>query len=121
MKLNTGFGSKCWRVGAGLLVSSLAFQAGVSSLATPAAKGAAVFKAVCVTCHRADGKASSYPKTPDFTDPKWQSSTKDRAMSEVIKNSKKDTAMPAFGSTLNDEQISTVIAYIRSLDSSKKK
>ena len=110
MKINNGFCSRCLLVGASLLVSSLAYQA-----ADVAREGAAIFKAICVMCHRADGKASSYPKTPNFTDPKWQSSTTDKEMREVIKNGKRQTAMPAFGGQLKDEQISAVIAYIRSL------
>jgi cytochrome c oxidase cbb3-type subunit 3 len=116
MKLNTGFGSKCWLVGVGLLASSLAFQAAV-----PAPDGSAIFKKNCMMCHGADGKGFSALKTPNFTDPKWQASTKDKEMREVIKNGKKGTAMLAFGNTLNDEEISVVIAYIRSLSSSKKK
>ena len=110
MKLNTGFGSKCWLVGSGLLVSSLAYQAAV-----PAADGSAIFKKNCMMCHGADGKGFSALKTPNFTDPKWQSSTKDKEIREVVKNGKKGTAMPAFGGQLKDEEISAVVAYIRSL------
>jgi cbb3-type cytochrome c oxidase subunit III len=110
MGINTGLGSKCFVVGAGLLVSSLAFHAAV-----PAADGAAIFKKNCTMCHGADGKGFSALKTPNFTDPKWQSSTKAKEMREVIKNGKKGTAMPAFGGQLKDEEISAVIAYIRSL------
>ena len=66
-------------------------------------------------CHGADGKGFPALKTPNFTDPKWQSSIKDKEMREVIKNGKKGTAMPAFGDKLKDEEISAVIAYIRSL------
>jgi cytochrome c oxidase cbb3-type subunit 3 len=110
MKLNTGFASKCWLVGAGLLVSSLAYQAAV-----PAADGSAIFKQNCMMCHGADGKGFAALKTPDFTDPKWQSSVKDKDMRAVIKNGKKGTAMVAFGDKLNDDKISAVIAYIRSL------
>jgi cbb3-type cytochrome c oxidase subunit III len=110
MKLNTGLASKCWWVGAGLLVSSLAFQAAV-----PGVDGAAIFKKNCVMCHGADGKGFSALKTPNFTDPKWQSSIKDKEMREVVKNGKKGTAMAAFGDKLNDQEISAVIAYIRSL------
>jgi mono/diheme cytochrome c family protein len=36
-------------------------------------------------------------------------------MRAVIKNGKKGTAMVAFGDKLNDDKISAVIAYIRSL------
>jgi len=97
-------------VAAGLLVSSLAFQAAI-----PAADGAAIFTKNCAMCHGADGKGSSALQTPDFTDPKWQAATKDKEMREVIKNGKKGTAMPAFGDQLKDEEISAVIAYVRSL------
>jgi cytochrome c oxidase cbb3-type subunit 3 len=110
MKIDTGFVSKCLVVGAGLLVSSLAFQAAV-----PAADGAAIYKKNCMMCHGADGKGFPALKTPNFTDPKWQSSTKDNDMREVIKNGKKGTSMLAFGGQLKDEEISAVIAYIRSL------
>jgi cbb3-type cytochrome c oxidase subunit III len=110
MKLDTGLGSKCLLIGAGLLVSALAFQA-----APPEADGAAIFKKNCTMCHGADGKGYSALKTPDFTDPKWQASKKDNEIREVIKNGKKGTAMAPFGEKLKDEEISAVIAYIRSL------
>jgi cytochrome c oxidase cbb3-type subunit 3 len=110
MRINSGFCSTCLLLGAGLLLSSLAFHAAV-----PAPDGAAVFKKNCMACHGADGKGFPALKTPNFTDPKWQSSTKDKEMREVIKNGKKGTAMPAFSGQLKDEEISAVIAYIRSL------
>jgi cytochrome c oxidase cbb3-type subunit 3 len=110
MKLNTSFGSKCLLIGVGLLVSSLAFQAAV-----PRVNGAAIFTKNCVVCHGTDGKGFPALKTPNFTDPKWQSSIKDKEMREVIKNGKKGTAMLAFGGQLKDEEISAVVAYIRSL------
>jgi cbb3-type cytochrome c oxidase subunit III len=110
MRINTGFGPKCLLAGVGLLVSSLAFQAAV-----PGVDGGAIFKKNCMMCHGADGKGFSALKTPDFTDPKWQASTKDKDMREVIKNGKKGTAMLGYGDKLKDEEISAVIAYIRSL------
>jgi cytochrome c oxidase cbb3-type subunit 3 len=114
MKLNTGSGLICGLAGAGLLVWSLAFQAAV-----PAANGAAIFEKNCMMCHAAGGKGFSALKTPNFTDPKWQSSINDKQMWDVVKNGKKRTQMPA--SHLKDEEISAVVAYIRSLNSSKKK
>jgi len=110
MKTITGFGSTCLLVAVGLVVSSLAFRA-----ALPAPDGATIFKNNCTMCHGADGKGYSALKTPDFTDPKWQASMKDKQLREVIKNGKKGTAMAAFGDKLNDEEIAAVIAYIRSL------
>ena len=110
MKLDTGLGSKCLLIGAGLLVSSLAFQAAV-----PEANGTEIFRKNCVACHGTGGKGFPALKTPNFTDPKWRSSTKDKEMREVVKNGKNGTAMPAFGGQLKDEEISAVVAYIRSL------
>jgi cbb3-type cytochrome c oxidase subunit III len=93
-----------------MLVSSLATQA-----TPPGVDGAAIFKKNCVMCHGVDGKGFPVLKTPNFTDPKWQSAAKDSELREVVKNGKKGTAMPAFGGQLKDEEISAVIAYIRSL------
>ncbi len=112
MELNRGLGLTCLLVAAGVLISSMAFQAAV-----PAVDGAEVFKKNCVMCHGADGKGFPALKTPNFTDPKWQSSIKDGEMKEVIKNGKKGTPMPAFSGKLSDEEISAVIAHIRSLKS----
>jgi cbb3-type cytochrome c oxidase subunit III len=100
----------CSVVGAGLLVSSLAFQA-----ALLAADGGTIFKKNCAICHGADGKGIPTFKTPNFTDPKWQASAKDKDIREVIKNGKKGTLMQGFAGQLNDQEISAVIAYIRSL------
>jgi len=108
MKLSTG--SKCCLVAVGLLVSSFAYHAAV-----PGADGSAVFKNNCVMCHGEDGKGFPALKTPDFTDPKWQASTKDKEIREVIKNGKKGTAMVGFADKLKDQEISAVITYIRSL------
>jgi cytochrome c oxidase cbb3-type subunit 3 len=66
-------------------------------------------------CHGADGKGLPALKTPDFTDPKWQASTKDKEIREVIKNGKKGTMMVGFADKLKDQEVSAVIAYIRSL------
>ena len=110
MKINLGFGSTCLLVGAGLLVSSLAFRAAV-----PADSGETVFKSNCVMCHGADGKGFAALKTPDFTSPKWQASITDKQMRTVIKEGKKGTAMAALGDKLSDEQITAVIGYVRSL------
>lgn len=83
--------------------------------------GAAVYKQKCQMCHGADGKGFPAIKTPDMTDPKWQASLSDKEMTEVIKNGKKGTPMPAFADKLKDDEIQAVIKFIRSFDSSKKK
>jgi len=97
-------------VAASLLLFSVAFHAAV-----PAVSGEAIYTNNCMMCHGADGKGFPALKTPDFTDPKWQSSNKDKQIGDVIKNGKKGTMMAAFGNKLNDQEITAVIAYIRSL------
>ena len=97
-------------VGAFLLIFSLALQGGPK----PDDSGD-LFKQKCSMCHGVDGKGYSALKTPDFTDPKVQASLTDKEIAEVIKNGKKGTAMPAFGDKLSDEQIHSLVTYIRSL------
>jgi len=102
-------------VAALLLISNLALRAGAAS------DGGELFKQKCSMCHGVDGKGYPALKTPDFTNPKVQASLKDKEIAETIKNGKKGTAMPAFADTLNDGQINALVAYIRSLGSSKNK
>lgn len=101
-------------VGAAVLATTLAFQ-------PPQPDGAAIFKQRCVMCHGADGKGYPAIKSPDFTDPKWQAAAKDKEMVDAIKNGKKGTAMMPFGNELKDDEIHALVAYIRSLNSAKKK
>lgn len=77
--------------------------------------GGDLFKQKCSMCHGVDGKGYAALKTPDFTDPKVQASLSDKEIVDTIKNGKKDTAMPAFGDKLTDDQIQSLLKYIRSL------
>jgi cytochrome c oxidase cbb3-type subunit III len=115
MKLATGLAAKFLLVAAGLFTVTLLIHAG------PGEDGAAIYKQRCSMCHGADGKGFAAIKTPDFTDPNWQKSVTNKQMIEVIENGKKGTAMPSFKDKLKDDEIQAVVAYIRSLDSSKKK
>ena len=102
-------------LGVGLIIGALALQA------APASDGTALFRQNCAMCHGNDGKGFAAIKTPDFTDPKWQASVKDKEIVEVIKTGKKGTPMPAFGGKLKPEDIQTLVKYIRAFDSSKGK
>jgi len=102
--------------GAFLLTFGLALQAGPKP-----DDGGDLFKQKCSMCHGVDGKGYAALHTPDFTDPKVQASVTDKEMTETIKNGKKGTAMPAFADKLSDDQIKSLVTYIRSLSSSKKK
>jgi mono/diheme cytochrome c family protein len=101
-------------VGAGVLILARGLQA-----APPDSTGD-LFKAKCSMCHGPDGKGFSAIKTPNFTDPKWQASKKDKEIEDTIKNGKKDTMMKGFGDKLKEEEIDSLLKFIRSLDSSKK-
>ena len=97
-------------VGAFLLIFCLVLQAG------PAPdSGGDLFKQKCSMCHGVDGKGYAALKTPDFTDPKVQASLTDKEITDTIKNGKKGTPMPPFADKLSDDQISSLVKYIRSL------
>lgn len=107
------FGFPWWLTGVAVAASMTISAAGKPD-------GAALYKQKCAMCHGADGKGFSAIKTPDFTDPKWQESTKDKAMFALIKLGKKGSPMPAFAEKLKDEEIQAVVEYIRTLDGKKK-
>jgi mono/diheme cytochrome c family protein len=100
-----------------MATATLTFAAGPS----PEDDTANLFKSKCSMCHGPEGKGFSAIKTPDFTDPKWQASKKDAELLDAIKNGKKDTMMKGFGEKLKDDEIKSLVTYIRSLNSEKKK
>lgn len=71
----------------------------------------------CLKCHgekgRGDGpRAYDLSKKPaDYTDKEKMSKFTDADLKKVVKEGKKP--MPAFGKKLSDEEIDSVIAYIR--------
>jgi mono/diheme cytochrome c family protein len=106
-----------------LMILAVAFSAVLACAAPPPpapAEAEDLFKAKCSMCHGPEGKGFSAIKTPDFTDPKWQASRKDAEIVDTIKNGKKDTMMKGFGDKLKDDEIESLMKYIRSLNSKKK-
>src|ERR1700687_4932050 len=97
-------------VGTFLLIFTVALHAGPAPDA-----GGDLFKQKCAMCHGADGKGYSALKTPDFTDPKFQESVTDKQIEDTIKTGKKGTPMPAFADQLSEDQIHSLVSYIRSL------
>lgn len=75
---------------------------------------AMLFSKNCAGCHGSGGKGIKSIGTPDFTDPAFQKSVNDSALQTVIHKGKGGT-MPAWSGKLTDEQISSLVAYIRSL------
>jgi mono/diheme cytochrome c family protein len=69
----------------------------------------------CAKCHGKDGRAktfrSKFIHARDFTDKIWQESTGDEQMLESIKNGR--GKMPAFKNKLKDQEVKSLIEYIR--------
>lgn len=87
-----------------------------SAFAGKQAAGAAIFAQNCSMCHGPDGKGLASVKTPDFTNPRVQSSISDDQMLKIIQNGKRGTSMPAFGAKLSAQQIAAVQSFVRSLN-----
>jgi len=84
------------------------------------ANGKAVFERYCVACHGAQGKGDGpagqmmTPRPADFTSPKIKAKP-DGELLKSIQDGRPPTPMPAFKSQLTGQQISDVLAYVRSL------
>ena len=98
---------------ASIVVMALAF---VFSTISFAADGAEVFKTKCASCHGADGKGETTMgknlKLKDLGSAEVQGKS-DADLTSVVADGKKP--MPAYKGKLSDEEISSVVKYIRSL------
>ena len=87
--------------------------------------GKAKYDQLCVGCHGATGKGdgpaavSLNPKPQDHTNGKYMNTLSDKYLFDIIKSggpsAGKSPLMPPWASTLKDQEISDLIAYIRSL------
>ena len=104
------------------------FAVGVFALAVAfsgsaiAADGAAIFKTKCVACHGADGKGT--PMGPAQAGNDFIKNSKEADIAAVIKNGREGAAkkykqfamaMPK-QTTLSDDDVKAVIAYLKSLN-----
>jgi mono/diheme cytochrome c family protein len=84
---------------------------------TPVGRGARVFQRSCSGCHGADGRGVmrlGLSKPPrDLTNPEFHAQVSDEQLRRVIRVGKNQ--MPAFGGLMGDEDLSNVIAFIRTL------
>ena len=78
--------------------------------------GAATFNASCAGCHGQDGAGDTAigksTGVPDLRSSQVQSQP-DSKLADVIENG--TSRMPPFKSTLNDDQVKTLIAHLRTL------
>jgi len=111
-------------------VLGLLFLSLVPGLALAQAKGDAKagktkYDANCIGCHGATGKgdgaaaAALNPKPQDHTDGKVMNALTDKYLFDIIKEGgkavQKAAIMPAANKKLTDQDISDMVAYIRSL------
>jgi mono/diheme cytochrome c family protein len=83
-------------------------------------KGKTIYERLCVTCHGAQGKGDGpagpmmTPRPADFTSAKIKSKP-DSELLKSIQDGRPPTTMPGFQEQLSAQQLSDVLAYIRSL------
>lgn len=78
-----------------------------------------IFHAKCAMCHGDDGAGSEVGKSmhaPDLRSPEVQKQPSS-ALAEVIANGK--NGMPSFKDALNENQIHSLVTYVRSLAAKK--
>ncbi len=96
-----------------VIAASFAAVLTISAESQEKPNGEEIYNSKCSMCHAKDGKGYSALKTPDFTDPKWQASRKDKELLDAIKDGVKGSAMPAFQGKLSDKEILAVLQQIR--------
>ena len=97
-----------------LTVSTLRASPGPDKAAT-----AGTFRTKCAMCHGPDGAGSAVGKSmnvPDLRSSVVQN-TADAELAQIISNGK--GGMPAFKSSLSDDQIQALATYVRSLHQKK--
>ena len=102
-------------------------KAAAPSAAGGAAKNAGTqkYEQFCAACHGVDGLANGpgalamNPKPRNLTDAKWQASVDDAHIAKVIKEGGAavglSSTMAAWGAVVNDQEITEMVAHIRSL------
>ena len=84
-------------------------------------QGRVIFRLRCVLCHGEFGDGQGVrardlsPPPRNFTDPDWQDRTDARRIYYAIAEGLRGTAMPSWKPTLNEGEIWSLVAYVRSL------
>jgi mono/diheme cytochrome c family protein len=106
---------------------ALAFALGVAASASGGARGlvqtptpinpAVTYSKSCATCHGKDGRSKTLKgklrHARDLTDARWQDEATDERIYNSIANGK--GKMPAFKGKLTNEQIESLVSYVRGL------
>lgn len=71
----------------------------------------------CVSCHGSDGRAKTFKgklkHARNLTDSEWQGKVSDERIFNSIMNGKGN--MPAYGKKLSEQEIDSLVAYVRGL------
>src|ERR1051326_6924890 len=93
-------------------------QTGANKLPAAKAKEAKrLFKQKCVKCHGQDGAGSDYGQivgATNLTDPEWQQRVDDKRLLNSIEHGRGQ--MPAFAEKFTEEQIASLVLYVRTLE-----
>jgi len=80
------------------------------------AAGDQLFHIACKACHGVDGYGTQM--APSLNNPTFLADTPDAAIYQIINGGVPDTLMPTWGTRLSDEEIRSLVAFIRSLETS---
>jgi aldose sugar dehydrogenase len=72
--------------------------------------GATLWAEQCAGCH---GTGANPGRAPNLFDDRWLNSVDDARIAAAINNGRPGTEMPAFGASLNDQQVFQLIQHIR--------
>ena len=106
------------------VIFTVAFPVSFTSLATAGAtkrssarSAAELYEKHCASCHGKDGRAKTFKgklkHARDLTDVAWQDDASDERIFNAIMNGKRK--MPAFSKKLSEQEINTLVSYVRAL------
>ncbi|MBN2043462.1 MAG: c-type cytochrome [Anaerolineales bacterium] len=78
------------------------------------AAGDRLFHIACKSCHGTD--AYGTPMAPSLNNPTFLGETPDAAIYQIIAGGVPDTLMPAWGARLSEQDLNSLVAFIRSLE-----
>lgn len=81
--------------------------------AASVAAGKKIFTTTCAACHGLDGRGGEH--APDIAGSSDVQQMTDTQIFRMVHNGSDSGAMPAFGSTFSNEQINSVVSYLRVL------
>lgn len=107
----------------GVLAGGLAWLLDTPKPPAGADRGERLYYAFCASCHGVDGRGSwraalFLVRPGDLTDAKRTSALPDQYLFDIIEHGGSPIGrpgMPAFGSTLSDEDIALLVQYVRRL------